>query len=351
MAEALAHTMLGQRTRLEPPSTRIQLRLPGLELTLLGDTRGLNADSDCHSACGSSRRVWVRGGRVVGATVLGGWSELPNIEEAIRARARIRAAARYRFRSGGSVLAAFPSWTRGPDVVVCTCRGITAGQIRAAVCGGCTDVTAIRYATGASGVCGTCLPQVEAILRAPDAAVPAVPRERGAAVVACIALAAAATVLARTTVFSRGLPYGLSLLSERGWEVLWLTRGGRLASGFTLLSFLVLPGTLTARKRLSRFRWGTIARWRFAHVLLGVLAVMALISHTGLHFGRTLNRTLAVSTTLLLLIGGLAGATPLPRARRAWAMGVRNGFRTAHVAIIAPVVMLIVFHILTAFYF
>jgi nitrite reductase (NADH) large subunit len=351
MADALAHTMLGKRTRLEPLGDRIQLRVPGLALTLLGDTRGLDATSDCHSAGGVSRRVWVRRGRVVGATILGGWSELPDVEAAIKARARINPAGRSRFCSSGSVLSVLPSCTRTSDAMVCTCRGVTAAQIRAAVLRGCADATAVRGETGASSVCGTCLPQVEALVRAPDSVVAPAPREPATAIVACVAAVAAATILVRTAVFGHGIPYGLSLLSRRAWEVLWLTRTGRLASGFTLLALLALPSTLSARKRVSRLRWGRISRWRFAHVLLGALAVVALVGHTGLHFGRSLNRTLAVSTTLLLLVGGLAGTTPLPRATHAWTVPLRNAFRSTHVAIIAPVVTLLVAHVLAAFYF
>jgi nitrite reductase (NADH) large subunit len=352
MAEALASTVLGERTAFEPPVERVQLRLPGSELTLVGDTRGVDAASESYSDGEARRQIWLRGGCIVGATALGGWPQLAEVEEGIRARARVGAANLRRFRSSGNLGGSAPRRACAVDAtIVCTCRKITVGQIRAAVGRGCADAAAVRVETGASGVCGSCLPQVEALVRAPLSAIAPARRERGVAIAACVGAIAASTVVARGVLFSRGIPYGSSLVSARPWDCLWLTRSGHLTSGFALLALLLAPSLLSARKRLRRFRWGTMTAWRLAHVLTGLLAMGALVAHTGLHFEPSLNRTLALGCALLLLAGGLTGATPVPRTAGGGFARVQERFRSAHVALLWPVLALLVVHVVLAFYF
>jgi nitrite reductase (NADH) large subunit len=352
MAEALALTVLGERTAFEPPVERVRLRVPGLELTLVGDTRGLDATSSSYSSGDAPRHIWVRGGRIVGATALHGWPRLAEVEDAIRTRARVGAADLRRFRWSGNLGSAEPRQPCALDAtIVCRCRKITVGQIRAAVGRGCADAAAVRGQTGASGVCGSCLPEVEALVRAPLSAIAPARREPGVVVAACVGAGAAAAIVVRGLLSNRGIPYGSSLVSPRPWELLWLTRTGHLASGFTLLALLLAPGLLSARKRLRRFRWGTMTAWRLAHVLTGLLAMGALTAHTGLHFEPSLNRTLALGCALLLLAGGLTGATPVPRTASGGFARARERFRTAHIALLWPVLALLVVHVVVAFYF
>jgi bacterioferritin-associated ferredoxin len=52
----------------------------------------------------------------------------------------------------------------GPDVVICHCRAISDGLVRAAVAGGAADVDTIVRQCGAGSVCGGCRPAIALLL-------------------------------------------------------------------------------------------------------------------------------------------------------------------------------------------
>ena len=58
------------------------------------------------------------------------------------------------------------------------------------------------------------------------------------------------------------------------------------------------------RKRWERVRWGGIGWWRLGHGVIGVLALIALIAHTGLRVGTGFNRVLIT----LFLASSVLGA-------------------------------------------
>ena len=63
-----------------------------------------------------------------------------------------------------ALLAARPSDGAMPEAPVCVCFGVGAGSIRAAAEAGCRDVEAIGSATTAGTNCGSCRPEIRAIL-------------------------------------------------------------------------------------------------------------------------------------------------------------------------------------------
>ncbi len=55
--------------------------------------------------------------------------------------------------------------TDSTEKIVCTCTGVTCGRIREAVEAGAVSLAEVQEATGAGTVCGSCLEEVEALVR------------------------------------------------------------------------------------------------------------------------------------------------------------------------------------------
>ena len=63
-----------------------------------------------------------------------------------------------------ALLAGFPASGAQPTPMVCVCHGIDAGRIAAAIAGGCDTVAAVGVATLAGTGCGSCRPEISALL-------------------------------------------------------------------------------------------------------------------------------------------------------------------------------------------
>ncbi|XKH53379.1 nitrite reductase large subunit NirB [Citricoccus nitrophenolicus] len=50
------------------------------------------------------------------------------------------------------------------DAQICSCRDVSAGDLRAAVCGGCPDLGALKACTGVGTQCGSCLPAAQKVM-------------------------------------------------------------------------------------------------------------------------------------------------------------------------------------------
>ena len=79
------------------------------------------------------------------------------------------------------------------------------------------------------------------------------------------------------------------------------------------------------RKRWERVRWGGIGWWRLGHGVIGVLALIALIAHTGLRVGTGFNRVLIT----LVLAGSVLGAAA------AMGLGGRHARKTFWLPVLA----------------
>lgn len=51
------------------------------------------------------------------------------------------------------------------DAQICSCRDVSAGDLRQAVCGGCTDLGALKACTKVGTQCGSCLPMAQKIMQ------------------------------------------------------------------------------------------------------------------------------------------------------------------------------------------
>jgi nitrite reductase (NADH) large subunit len=216
---------------------------------------------------------------------------------------------------------------------VCGAGGLTADDIAAR--------------TGASSLCGSCRPLLVELAAAGDAERP--PIARG-----LLAASLAALVLALVVVIAGPVSFAASTRTESQVDWLWRNGTARQVTGFTLLGLTVLAALLSVRKRWRRTAGlGAFARWRLAHVGLGIVTLVMLVVHTGARLGDNLNLALMTTFSVVNVVGGLAGGATALEGR----MGTRRWRRArlasvaAHVLVMWPLPVLVVFHVLSVYYF
>ena len=82
--------------------------------------------------------------------------------------------------------------------------------------------------------------------------------------------------------------------SWRRFDALWRNDFARQVTGFSLLGVTAIGMLFSLRKRLSKFSWGSYGMWRAFHGVLGTLALVAMVVHTGLRLGSNLNLMLGL---------------------------------------------------------
>jgi nitrite reductase (NADH) large subunit len=299
---------------------------------------------------GIHRRLILSRGRLVGAVAIGDWPEQARIHGAILQRRRLWAWEQARFRRTGLLWPgrrAIPVAEWPESALVCNCLGVRRGALSAACAAGCATVEALALATGASSVCGSCRPLLAGLLGAPATTGP-VPGSRALLAAAVLVL----PVLAGLA-FLSPFPPSDSIQNAPAIGLLWHSTPVRRVTGFSLLGVVVLSLLLSARKRIARFRSGSVGAWRAIHAGLGLASLLGLATHTGLRLGENLNRVLMLDFLALALAGSLAGlVTALerrldgPTSRR-----LRAGWTLTHIVLTWPLPVLVGFHILATYYY
>ncbi len=300
---------------------------------------------------GRYRQVVTRRGRLVGATAIGPWDELARVREGVLEQRRLRPWHFWRLRrrgqlwpaGGGHGVAGWPA-----DTIVCNCMGVSRGRLGMAMATGCKDVAALKKATGASSVCGSCQPLLEELVGAGGADAPPARPARGLLGLSLLALALSGLVALLPAIAVRETVQGGFSLDD-----LWTDGLYKQISGFTLLGLGLIGLLMSARKHLRWFRLGAFPHWRLVHVILGVLALAVLVLHSGLALGANLNQWLMLNVLALMALGALSGGfTAVERV-----LGGRTGstlrrwWTWAHILVAWPLPVLLGFHVLTVYYF
>ncbi|HVR61314.1 MAG TPA: FAD-dependent oxidoreductase [Polyangia bacterium] len=340
MAEALAGTLLGHPTEFDMPVAPVRLKVAGVEVVTMGETRRRARHRTYRFRHNSVyRRVVIEDGRVVGATSVGNWPELGAVQESISDRRHLDLGWRERFNREGTLWrgVAAPAISRREDKV-CMCANVTAGTIQDAIAAGCTTVDAIATATGATRGCGSCLPLVSLMVGQP-AAPDRKPRAWMAGF-AALALAGTALMLALP-------PAPLAdALASFGVDRLFREPFWQQVSGFTLLGMCALAMLLPLAKRALHVGGTSLPAWRAAHTGIGVGALLAMVVHTNLRTGHHMNFVLEAAFAALLLLGGAAGLLGLDRGGRLGRL-----LRLGHLFVFWPLLGLIGLHVLAVYYF
>ena len=148
--------------------TSTKLKVMGVELAVAGDKEPTNEDDEVVSYVEPNRGVYkkviIRDGKVAGAILLGDGFTEPRLLQAFdRGETLPQNRAELLFPLSGEAatldLADMPA-----DAQVCNCNGVSKGKIIAAVDAGCRSLKAVCDATKAGTGCGSCIPQVQAVL-------------------------------------------------------------------------------------------------------------------------------------------------------------------------------------------
>jgi nitrite reductase (NADH) large subunit len=350
MADLLADNLLGKRRKFSGSDQSTRLKLAGIEVSTLGDFQADGESVRWHGKDGY-RELMLQQGRLIGVTAVGEWSEASRAQELIERKARVWSWQRRRFLQTGKIWKgeAAQHVSLWPEAaLICNCAGVRRGTLTAACNEGCNTVEQLAARTGASTVCGSCKPLLAALVDAPVSLV----RQSGlkTLVAACVI----AFTLALTILFAQPIPFADSVQAGlRKLDVLWRDSFWKQATGFTLLGLALISLLMSLRKRIKRFAWGEFGHWRAVHAVLGTITLLALVSHTGFRLGHNFNFVLMSNFLALAVVGAMAGAvTSLERRLQpASAKRLRAFWTGTHIALVWPLPVLVVFHVLMAYYF
>ena len=308
---------------------------------------------------GVYRKLLIDRERLAGAIGLGEWPQSLRVQTSVTNKQRIYPWHQIRFKRTGNLWPADSgddvlSW---PDsVIVCQCTSTTRGRIREVIAQGSDSAAGVTTVCGAGSVCGSCKPLINQLLgnSEPEAAISGVPWIVGLMVVSAISCA--------LILFSPVVPYASSVQSFElfsrtvswHWDNLWRSTLLKQITGFTVLAAVALASTLSLRKRwLNLKSYGSFDGWRIAHLALSVIALIALLLHTGFRMGHGLNFYL-VSLFIALSVLGVFTAVTLSYAHQmkpAMASTLRKHTTRWHIYLTWPIPVLLGWHILKGYWY
>src|SRR5712692_6508820 len=168
-AQVLADRLSGRNPRAlytgSRPSTK--LKVAGVDLAVMGDKDPVEEDDEVVTYAEPSRGVYkklvVRNNRLAGAIVLGDGAIVPSLVRLFGESSVVpenRADLLFR-----ATAVAPPPTENIPDTsVICNCNGVTKAQIIESVLQGARSVRGVSEATRACTGCGSCRPEVQAIV-------------------------------------------------------------------------------------------------------------------------------------------------------------------------------------------
>ncbi|MCA9139578.1 MAG: FAD-dependent oxidoreductase [Planctomycetales bacterium] len=356
MADVLAQRLAGSGVTFQGADESAELKLMGVQVATLGCPIGespggtvmtFHDDSGC-------RKLLMEGGRVVGASCVGPWNELPQVRQAIAKQSRLWPWQRKRFIRTGS------PWSPGGslpvakwpgDAVVCSCLSVSKATIDEVIASGKTTVEEIASQCGASTGCGSCRPLVGELAGAKSetVVVPGAKAMLSASIIAAIASVAWLVVPPIPITDSVQSPW-------RNFDVLWRSDFARQVTGFTLLGLTSVGLVFSLRKRMKWFRWGSYGFWRAIHGVLGSAVLIGVAVHTGMRLGHNLNLLLSLCFLVAAALGAIAGiASSLEsRVNGTFGMAVRRWrprLSRIHLWVTWPLPVLIALHILSFYWF
>lgn len=355
-AAVAAHHLSGRQAHYRGSSLATSLKVMGFPVQAVGrstddDHQPGDRQVAYRSADGERyRSLVIQRGRYAGAVGIGGWEEWPRVADAVARQARCWPWQLRRFGrvgtlaspGGGSPVTRWPA-----AAVVCACKSINRGTLSDVVEQGCPNAVALSDRTGAGTVCGSCRPLLGQFF-GEVAVAQAASGYRWLA-----AVSATAVLLLLIIALFPVVPYADTFDVSPRWDLLWRDSFIKQISGFTILGVAAMGLLISLRKRISWLPVGTFAAWRLVHTLLGVIALLALMLHTGLRFGSNLNAWLMTNFLALALLGTVAGLVTAAEHKVSPGLGkvLRVRATWLHILLFWPLPVLLGFHIAKTYYF
>lgn len=152
-------------------SVSTKLKVMGVDLAVMGDKEPVGEDDEVVSYSEPSRGIYkkliVRNDRLAGAIILGDGAVVPSLLQTFASGMLLtdnRSEALFLSTSGAIVRRPDGAGSMPDTTRICDCNDVSKAQIIEAVLGGARSVQAVCDATRASTGCGSCRPEVEAIV-------------------------------------------------------------------------------------------------------------------------------------------------------------------------------------------
>lgn len=353
-AEVAACNALDGTRTYEGSVTRTQLKVLGKPIEFIGhvyqskETK-IKTYTYVQPRQGTFRKLFVRKGRVIGVAIIGDWADSTRLRPYVEKKGFLMPWRLWRFERTGELWSDknqydIRFWPN--DATVCYCQGITKGDLKTAIKTNCPQLDMLMKKTGAGIICGTCRPLLSQLLDQPDAEKQNIGNQ--------IVLAAALIGLGFIVLMM--LPPWQPTETVQGswhWSKLWFDGFWKQFSGYSLLVFGMAGLLLSLRKRWPAFSIGTTENWRLAHMALGTSALFMLVMHTGLRTGINLNFVLSASFLAMAALGAvtaLLGVFHEKSSNSSWQKQISSRGRL-HIYLAWPVPILLLFHIVTVYYF
>ncbi|MFV8783222.1 FAD-dependent oxidoreductase [Microbulbifer sp. SA54] len=336
-------------------STDIELKMADIPCALLGQTAPdaytqmtvYRYENQFEGVC---RELYMRGNSLAGATIVGAWDEKRSLQSAIAERATFSVDALEKFQREGSLWQDqnFRGIKQQPDsYLVCQCNGVNKSEICQAIAGGKRTLPDLETATGAGSVCGSCRPIIAELLDVPAPNLVM----RHAREIFWVSIVALVLITATTVLPAPSLADSV----QKAWVLhsLWYDNFWKQVSGYTLLGLCLMTASLSLRKRLNKRDLGHLDHWRYVHSVIGCLALVILIVHTGFRLGENLNQVLMLVFLAATCTGAMVGIfmarnhhwTDLKlREHRKW-------WSRVHYALLWALPVLIFYHVFAVYYF
>lgn len=356
-AKTAAASILGRDQKYEGSTQVTKLKVLGADVFSAGDFESLSQLPGTRSYVfsdetkGVYRRLFVRRGRLVGALGVGSWSDANRLQLAVKRGENVYPWQLWRFRTKGLLWPerdeGVEAWAR--DAIVCNCTGVTKGALVDAVSQGAGSIEELRANTSANTVCGTCAMHLQTLLGAD--AKPVIARWWKW----LLALSGLAGLAALVTLLLPRISLPQNFVAGDIRTMLWFDSQAKQWSGYSLLGVSAVAALISLRKRVPWLkRLGGYDWWRVAHLVLGLLAALGLVWHTGLRLGSNLNMLLMLSFLLTLVTGAVAGLiTGGEHELRNRELVQRQNPRAIplwlHIIGVWPLPILLIFHILAVY--
>ncbi len=361
MADTLARRLSGAKASFTGTDLSARLKVINVQVAALGDYHQAEADSETlvYSKVGarsnsSYRKLILSGRRLIGIMAVGQWDNLPAVENAMATELKLSRKQLLRFQATGELFTvskdpAVLHWS--PETKVCNCMMVKKATLLEAIEEGCRTVEALQSRTLAGTVCGSCKPVLGDLVGAPSLPV-RIPAS------ACVVLSCSVLALfgVCATVFAAPMAYADSV--ETYWykvDQLWRDGVLKQISGYTLLALCLFALWISVQKRFEALKLGNYSVWRAIHTATGLLTLSLLFVHTGFHLGANFNSWLMLTFALLNLLGGVSGIFSALEAKTDTGIGtvsrrLKPVATWAHILLFWPIPVLVMFHIISVYY-
>ena len=353
MARVLAERLTGKKkSTFKEGDQSTRLKMVGVDVVTIGDYLDPRGSSIVYETEDVYRLIaFDRRKRVIGAMAVGFWDEVTSVQYLRDNRLKLSKKQRETFLSEGALdngerldISAWPD-----RQLVCSCLRVSKSELCAAKLAGADTCEKLAIATGASTVCGSCRPLVQALATGEVTAEP-----RGGRAIAIVSTAALIlTVVAITT--KAPIPDSVETVLYQIDE-LWRNTFYKQVTGYTVAIVSVIGTVLSLRKRVSWLKvMGRFTSWRLFHTVFGILSLLTLFAHTGFRFGENLNFWLMFTFIGLNLLGAFVGIaagmeTDLMSTAGRISRRVRPFLTYAHILLFWPFPVLLTFHVLKSYH-